>query len=152
EPPADRRYEAALSRYARGLAFARLRKAKEVDREAAALDRVADDPQTAALETPQLPGATVIRLAQTVLKAEREALRGNGASRLQLLGEAVRMQDDLPYMEPPYWYFPIRQLWGAALLEVNQPAAAAAVYRDDLRRHPRNGWSLFGLLQCLREQ
>src|SRR5207237_1162298 len=27
---------------------------------------------------------------------------------------------------------------------------AEAVYRADLKRHPANGWSLFGLLQCQR--
>jgi cytochrome c-type biogenesis protein CcmH/NrfG len=28
-------------------------------------------------------------------------------------------------------------------------ADAEAVYRDDLRRHPENGWSLFGLATAL---
>ena len=27
---------------------------------------------------------------------------------------------------------------------------AEAIYREDLKRNPENGWSLFGLLQCLR--
>jgi hypothetical protein len=29
---------------------------------------------------------------------------------------------------------------------------AESVYRDDLRRTPKNGWSLFGLAQALRAQ
>ena len=29
---------------------------------------------------------------------------------------------------------------------------AESVYWDDLRRHPKNGWSLFGLAQSLRAQ
>jgi hypothetical protein len=29
---------------------------------------------------------------------------------------------------------------------------AEAVYRDDLKRNPDNGWSLFGLAQSLRAQ
>ena len=33
-----------------------------------------------------------------------------------------------------------------------RPAEAEAVYRDDLKRNPDNGWSLFGLAQSLRAQ
>jgi tetratricopeptide (TPR) repeat protein len=41
----------------------------------------------------------------------------------------------------------------AALAKVAaDKAAAEKVYREDLRRNPENGWSLFGLLQCLRAQ
>src|SRR5262249_29398416 len=82
-----------------------------------------------------------------------EAKRPGGSSdRLERLEQAVHLQDKLPYMEPPYWYFPIRQLFGAALLEAGKPAEAESVYREDLKRNPENGWSLFGLLQCLRAQ
>ena len=31
-------------------------------------------------------------------------------------------------------------------------AEAEQVYRDDLARHPDNGWSLFGLAESLRQQ
>ncbi len=30
--------------------------------------------------------------------------------------------------------------------------AAEAVYRQDLKNYPRNGWSMFGLVQALEEQ
>ena len=35
----------------------------------------------------------------------------------------------------------------------SRPAGATeaeAAYREDLRRYPENGWSLFGLAKCLR--
>jgi len=32
------------------------------------------------------------------------------------------------------------------------PAEAETVYRDDLKIHPENGWSLFGLQQSLTAQ
>jgi hypothetical protein len=38
------------------------------------------------------------------------------------------------------------------LLQAGRPAEAEAVFRDDLLRNPRNGWSLFGLAQSLRAQ
>jgi predicted Zn-dependent protease len=55
-------------------------------------------------------------------------------------------------MEPPPWYFPVRQSLGAVLLKANRAAAAEAVYREDLRRNPENGWSLHGLAESLRAQ
>jgi tetratricopeptide (TPR) repeat protein len=152
-PPGDEVvFVKAMWHYARGLTFVRLRKFTEAEMEAAALQKLAKDKKTEALETPQFPGASLVRIARTSLGAE---LAGRWAKRdAFLLGlyAAVDMQDKLPYMEPPYWYFPLRQRLGAALVEAGQFAKAEKVYREDLRRHPENGWSLFGLLQCLRAQ
>jgi predicted Zn-dependent protease len=47
---------------------------------------------------------------------------------------------------------PARQALGAVLLAAGQPNEAQAVYEEDLRRHPENGWSLFGLVQALDAQ
>ena len=37
-------------------------------------------------------------------------------------------------------------------MQAGRPAKAEAVYREDLARHPHNGWSLFGLRQSLQAQ
>jgi predicted Zn-dependent protease len=66
------------------------------------------------------------------------------------LERAVVLEDALPYMEPPAWYYPVRQSLGAALLAAGRADEAEAVYREDLRRNPENGWSLFGLAASLR--
>ena len=68
------------------------------------------------------------------------------------LEEAVRIQDSLAYIEPPSWYYPVRQNLGAALLALGRTEEAEAVYREDLRQYPNNGWSLFGLAESLRAQ
>ena len=39
----------------------------------------------------------------------------------------------------------MRHYLGAALLKDEQPAAAEAVYRRDLRWNQNNGWALYGL-------
>jgi hypothetical protein len=46
----------------------------------------------------------------------------------------------------------VRPLLGAALLQAGRPQKAEAVYLEDLRRHPENGWALFGLAQSLAAQ
>jgi len=38
------------------------------------------------------------------------------------------------------------------LLKAGRPADAERIFREDLKRWPRNGWGLFGLEQSLREQ
>jgi predicted Zn-dependent protease len=64
----------------------------------------------------------------------------------------VAEQDGHWFTEPPVWYYPVRQSLGAALLAGGRPVEAEAVYREDLKRNPDNGWSLFGLAQSLRAQ
>jgi tetratricopeptide (TPR) repeat protein len=78
-------------------------------------------------------------------KARIAAARGDKAKAVALLTEAVAKEDRLAYDEPEDLFFPTRHLLGAALLAAGRPAAAEAVYRDDLKRHPHNGWALHGL-------
>ena len=65
---------------------------------------------------------------------------------------AVAVQDELPYTEPPFWYYPTRHALGRALLAADQYAEAETVYRNDLELYPHNGWSMFGLIQSLEAQ
>jgi tetratricopeptide (TPR) repeat protein len=74
-----------------------------------------------------------------------------GAARMALR-EAVRKEDKLSYNEPSDEFFPVRHLLGAALLDAGRPAEAEAVYREDLRRNPNNGWALLGLAKALEGQ
>src|SRR5262249_35188064 len=65
------------------------------------------------------------------------------------LRDAVKREDGLRYAEPPDWIIPVRHALGAALLQSRRYGEAEQVYRDDLKRHPENGWSLFRLARCL---
>jgi tetratricopeptide (TPR) repeat protein len=51
-------------------------------------------------------------------------------------------------MEPPYWYYPVRQSLGAALLTAGRNEEAQAVFQKALLDAPNNGWALFGLMQA----
>ncbi|MEO8369824.1 MAG: hypothetical protein ABI806_11535 [Candidatus Solibacter sp.] len=66
--------------------------------------------------------------------------------------KAVAVQDKLIYDEPPAWYYPVRESLGAALLRAGRGVEAEKVFREGLRRSPRNGWMLFGLLESLKAQ
>ena len=95
---------------------------------------------------------TLLEIAATVLAGEVAATQGDYERAIALLGKAVRLEDSLQYNEPPDWYFPVRHVLGAVLLEAGLPNEAETVYWEDLRRHPANGFSLFGLWQSLEKQ
>ena len=52
------------------------------------------------------------------------------------------------YSEPSYWYFPVRQMLGAALLMDGQAHRAEAVFIRALVDAPNNAWALFGLREA----
>jgi Flp pilus assembly protein TadD len=93
----------------------------------------------------------VLDVAARVLDASI-AERQGCADALTRWEDAVRAADQLAYSEPSDWYYPVRHFQGAALLDAKQYKAAEAVYREDLRRNPGNGWALFGLAQSLKGQ
>ena len=47
---------------------------------------------------------------------------------------------------------PVRELLGGALMANGDHAEAEKVFRADLEKHPRNGRSLFGLMESLKAQ
>jgi tetratricopeptide (TPR) repeat protein len=81
-------------------------------------------------------------------------LRANGNIReaIDLLEKGVELEDGLMYDEPEPLNFSVRHWLGDALLESGEHAEAAEVYRAELKDHPHNGWSLFGLERALRGQ
>lgn len=151
-PQADHLYEQAMWHYARGLAFAAQQMFNNATSELSKLETIDKSKDAKSLDTPQFPAAQVIEVAYHALAGELSAGRGLTEEMTRHFGIAIELEDKLPYMEPPYWHHPVRQSFGAALLEARKPADAERVYREDLQRHPHNGWSMYGLVQSLRDQ
>jgi tetratricopeptide (TPR) repeat protein len=94
----------------------------------------------------------VLALAASVGTAQIQIAEHQRGAAIATLAAAVAQEDKLMYDEPADWFFPVRHLLGAEFMKAGQFAQAEAVYREDLRRNPNNGWSLFGLAQALRGQ
>jgi tetratricopeptide (TPR) repeat protein len=71
---------------------------------------------------------------------------------IALLTQAIGLEDRLSYNEPSDMIFPTRPLLGTALLAAGKAADAEAVFREDLKLHPNNGWAYYGLSQALSAQ
>jgi tetratricopeptide (TPR) repeat protein len=151
-PPDDLLFATAMWHYARGLAYAATGRSADAEREAAALKSLAERIPPDRILGDNQPAGLQLRLASLLLAGEIAARRGDCEAAFPKLEEAVSVQDGMPYMEPPPWYFPSRQALGAVFLQCGRPDAAAVVFRDDLERNPNNGWALFGLSQALRAQ
>jgi tetratricopeptide (TPR) repeat protein len=153
-PPAEHGYHRAMWHYARGLALAAKGRVEKAIQEKRRLDNLSASRKAGTAEATDLdvPTTSLTAIAQHLLEAAIAERRGQSEEMLRRHREAIRIQDRLPYMEPPYWYYPVRQSLGMALLRLGRTNEAEAVFRKDLDQHPRNGWSLFGLTQSLRKQ
>jgi len=151
KPPAHEPYAIGIWHYGRGLSFVARGQLDRAEAESAALAAtMKHEAFTTTLK--DLPLLANLKIASRILAGELKLRQGDAASAIALLREAVTVEDDLPYSEPPIWHHPPRQVLGAILLEAGRPAEAEAVYREDLKRFRENGWSLFGLRQSLEAQ
>jgi tetratricopeptide (TPR) repeat protein len=92
----------------------------------------------------------VLPVAEHALAGEIAYQKGNVDEAVTELTKAVELEDQLQYIEPPDWVWPVRHTLGAVLVSAGRYAEAEKVYRDDLKEWPENGWSLYGLLTCLK--
>jgi tetratricopeptide (TPR) repeat protein len=138
----------ATWRYARALAFTGRGERAAAAREQAALEAIrATVP--ADMGWGLNKAADVLGIAAAVVAARLAPTPAEAVPHWQ---RAVAAQDALSYDEPPDWYYPVRESLGAALLLAGKAAEAESVFREGVRRSPRNGRMLFGLMECLRAQ
>jgi tetratricopeptide (TPR) repeat protein len=94
----------------------------------------------------------LLKIAERVLAGELAARRQHYNEAIRLLEDAIKMEEALPFSEPPLWPLSVRHHLGAVFLLADRPAEAETVYQADLLQHPDNGWALIGLIQSLRAQ
>lgn len=152
-PAPDLPYVTAIWHYAQAMAAIRQERIDDADAHLAALRPLAADPAMEGLLVwDRYPLAHAARIAERTVTAELAATRGQYDEAVAALEEAVAIEGSIPYDEPPGWHAPVRQTLGAILLQAGRAADAEAVYREELRRNPGNGWSQFGLATSLEAQ
>jgi tetratricopeptide (TPR) repeat protein len=148
EPPEIFPIARAMRHYNRGVAFA-AKGEVELAREAQTSFRAAVTKVPDGARFSNNKAADLLAIADQMLEGEILFREGKLKEAIMALETAISREDKLRYSEPPDWYVPARHSLGAILLRDKQALAAEKVYREDLRRWPDNGWSLYGLAQTL---
>ena len=142
----------AVWHFTRGLAFAAKSDASAAEREQLALGAIAASEEVKQLSSPAFPVADTLAVSVEWLAGKVAGAKRDFAKMIECFERAAAKEDAMPYMEPSYWPLPVRPSLGAALLAAGEAAKAEKIFREDLKRWPRNAWSLFGLEQSLRRQ
>jgi tetratricopeptide (TPR) repeat protein len=144
-------YVKAMWLYARGVAQARRNPASAAATAAAieTLERTAD---FKLLKESNVPAQQVLQIARTIVLARAAQAKGDYGAAVAAFEQASELQDALPYTEPPYWYYPIRQSLAAALLQAGRASEAEQQFQRALRRAPSNAWSYYGLAELYKSR
>ncbi len=153
-PPPDTSllYPSAIRHYARGMAYLGIKEIDKAKLELDTLKHLASNDTLKVLTIWEINSLfTVVDIAQNVLEGEWLAATGKMDESIRILKEAIALEDQLNYNEPPDWFFSVRHLLGTVLLANGQPNEAIQAYLEDLERFPKNGWALSGLKQAYQD-
>jgi tetratricopeptide (TPR) repeat protein len=145
-------YAKAIWHYARGVAHAARHDFSAARGEANAIEAIERSADFTLLNASGIPAQDVLKLARTMLLGRVAQAQEDFNTAIGQFEQAARIQDALPYTEPPYWYYPVRQSLAAALLQAGRLAEAEDQFLLALKRAPANGWSYFGLTQLYKQR
>ena len=94
----------------------------------------------------------LLNIVAGILEGEIYRQNRDFSEAIDAFERAVELEDALNYDEPESLPFDSRHWLGALFLEIERYSDAEQVYREELKDHPHNGWSLFGLLKALEAQ
>ncbi|MBN9299917.1 MAG: hypothetical protein J0I41_23145 [Filimonas sp.] len=146
-------YPQAILHYARGMAWLGKNELSKAQNELAQLKKIAAD---SALKTLTIWNINsmydIVQIAAHVLSAEIYHRQKKYEQSIRAFYEAITIEDNLNYNEPPDWFFSVRHLLGPVLLDAGKYAEAEKMYLKDLSTYKENGWALMGLYQSLQKQ
>ena len=153
DPPAERlEYANAIWHYARSVAYSNKGNIESAQKERQMIDSLKDTNDVLHLDSIYYPASMLLEIADSLALGEIAISNNDYQSAIQYFANAVSVQDALPYTEPPFWYYPTRLSLGKAYLLSDQADEAEVVFEENLKRYPRNGWALYGLIQALELQ
>lgn len=152
-PDPQYRYASAIWNYAQGMAHAAN---GSFDRAAQNMKAIRDAGMDTSLTKQKVWGfnsvENILKLAEQILQGEVVRRQGHFDIAARFFEQAVAIEDQLVYVEPPDWFFSSRHHLGDALLKAGRYADAEKVYRTDLEEYKNNGWALMGLYKSLLGQ
>lgn len=148
DPGPDIPYVRAAWHYARGVALAQAGDTRAAQAEQEAIERIVATTDFQGFEAWKIPAREVAEIAALVVRARIAQASSDLDGAARSLRQAIALQDRLPYMEPAYWYYPLRQSLGAVLLLAGDTAGARDAFGEALVKTPNNAWALYGLREA----
>ncbi|ANQ85788.1 hypothetical protein dqs_2759 [Azoarcus olearius] len=142
----------AMYHYARAVAFAANKDLPAARAELDALTRIEANADFQPYAAWQVPAREIVQTARLVAGGRVADAEGDLDAAAKDYEAAVAIEDALSYMEPPYWYYPVRQSLGAVKLRQGRLDEAEKAFRDSLGKVRNNGWALAGLAEVYRQQ
>lgn len=148
-PGADPRlpYVGAMRLYARAVAHAQRRDRAAFDATMAEFAAVRGSDAFAGMVAQGMPAPDLLALAEATAHGRMAFHQGRYEDAVRHYREAVAVESRLAYMEPSWWYYPVSQSLGAALLRAGRADEASQAFRQALIQTPNNGWALYGLAE-----
>ncbi len=143
-------YVRAMRHYARAVAYAQQHNQRGFDGELAEMERIRISDALKPMVDQGVPAPDLIQLAQHVARGRQASARGRHSQAVDHYRRAILIEDKIPYMEPPWWYYPVRQSLGGALYRAGRYAEARDAFTAALAKSPNNGWALYGLAASQR--
>ena len=147
-PDADLTHARAMWHYARGRAHAAKGTPAAAETDLARLRAARDDKSLASQRLEFNTSRQILDIAAEVLAGHIAQAKGDFDTAVGHLRKAAHLEDNLVYGEPPEWSVPVRQDLGRALVNAGRFAEAERAFKEDLKRFPKNIWSLEGLHQA----
>jgi tetratricopeptide (TPR) repeat protein len=149
KPDSEFQYAVGIWHYARGMAFAHLNKLNQAENELTQLQEITK--QGSVQNNLGTFGEEQLKIAVQVLLATLADKKEQDITMLTHLKKAVELQNNMEYKEPPSWYFPTQEALGYALLKTEHATEAEVIFKQDLKKYPKNAWALFGLAKSLKK-
>lgn len=153
KPDQSLKYPNAIWHYARGMAYANTNKPELAKEELAELKILSEDEEVKGMGIWEINSAAdICHIATHVLEGEIEQANGNLSNAAEHFLQAIAIEDQLNYNEPPDWFFSVRHYLGDVYLLSGKYTEAEKVFREDLSYWVKNGFALNGLYHSLAKQ
>jgi len=145
-------YVQGIRHYVRAVAYAQQNNQRGFDNELAELKRIQGSDALKPMVDQGMPAPDLLALAEHVALGKQASFRGRHNQAIGHFRAALAIENRIPYMEPPWWYYPVNQSLGAALYRAGKYDEARQAFTAALAKYPNNGWALYGLSQAERAQ
>ena len=144
-PDARLPYAAAMRHFARAIAHSQLGDQTGFDAELSAIAQLKASNAFEGMIEQGVPAPDLLTLAEVVARGKHATSQRRYTEAVAHFREAAAIEARIPYQEPTYWYYPVRQSLGAALFLAGDYSEASQAFRAALVQTPNNGWILYGL-------